>query len=290
VSGFLGGTIGAVANATQEVRGIAQSVQGLANLPGLGHVIDNTGTSWGSSAWWLQLQPGSWRNCGFVMDVAETVAGRRVAIHEYPYRDSVWVEDLGRLPRRFGVTAYLVGDDVYSQRDAMVRACEQPGPGILVHPTMGSVQVVLLEFNVQDRRERGRYVEVSLQFILAGDPQFPSSSIATGDLVAATASALNAASKSDLSSVLGSIGGAVSDAAKQVTPYINMATRAVGDAAAVFGSVRGMVGTFGRFAGGHRMTTLDPLATVQSVLSEATSARSAVTGAAGEVSRLVGIL
>jgi hypothetical protein len=49
--------------------------------------IDNSGNSWSSGEWWQQLQPGSWRGCGFVLDAGETRAGRRIAIHEYPYRD-----------------------------------------------------------------------------------------------------------------------------------------------------------------------------------------------------------
>ena len=131
--------------------------------------IDQSGNSWLASSWWEQLQPGSWRGVGFVMDTAETKAGRRTSMHEYPYRDTVWVEDLGRLPRHFAFTAYLTGDDVYQQRNAMIQACEQPGEGTLVHPTLGSVQCVLVDFTAADRRERGRYVEISLVFVVSGD-------------------------------------------------------------------------------------------------------------------------
>ena len=43
---------------------------------------------------------------GFVLDAGDTAAGRRVAIHEYPYRDDAWAEDLGKLPRRFSIQAF----------------------------------------------------------------------------------------------------------------------------------------------------------------------------------------
>lgn len=169
-------------------------------VPGLpiGLAADISGLSWGSGAWFLQLQPGSWRGVGFVMDTAQVHAGRRVAVHEYPYRSTVWAEDLGLLPRRFAVQAYLVGDDVYQQRDAMLAACETAGPGTLVHPTMGAVECVLLDFAVTDRRERGRVVEIALAFIISGDILYPSTATATADAVMTGAGNLDAASPADL--------------------------------------------------------------------------------------------
>jgi prophage DNA circulation protein len=173
-------------------------LRAIANIP-TALEADISGLTWGSGAWFLQLQPGSWRGVGFVMDVAQCKAGRRVAVHEYPYRPTIWAEDLGLLPRRFAVQAYLTGDDVYQQRDAMIAACETAGPGALVHPTMGTMQVVLLDFSVTDRREHGRMVEIALAFIVSGDVQFPASSIATGNAVTSAFANLNAASLADLS-------------------------------------------------------------------------------------------
>ena len=115
----------------------------LVQVAGTALQTDQSDASWLDGTWWERLQPGSWRGVGFVMDAAENRAGRRTAIHEYPYRDTVWVEDLGRLPRRFAFQAFQVGDDVYQQRDAMIQACEQPGEGTLVHPTLGSVNTTI---------------------------------------------------------------------------------------------------------------------------------------------------
>src|SRR4051812_40942378 len=124
----------------------------LVQVAGNSLIIDQSDSSWIGSLWWQQLQPGSWRGHSFITDVAVTSAGRRTALHEYPYRDSVWVEDLGRLPRRFAFRAWVTGDDVYQQRDAIMKACEQPGEGTLVHPTFGTVQCVLVEYSMTDRK------------------------------------------------------------------------------------------------------------------------------------------
>jgi prophage DNA circulation protein len=249
--------------------------------------IDNSATSWSGSTWWLQLQPGSWRGVGFVMDAAEAKAGRRVAVHEYPYRDTVWPEDLGKLPRRFAFQAFLTGDDVYSQRDAMIAACEQSGPGTLVHPTMGTVQVVLLDFTVIDRRERGRYVEITFAFVLAGDISYPTTAISTGQNVADAATATRSISTGDLSTSLAGISPVPTAGTAAVPQFTGMATGAVDDPARILSSVKGLPGFYGRYASGSLMTVQPAGATPSSLLSATTSARSAVYAAGQALSDAV---
>jgi prophage DNA circulation protein len=261
-----------------------------AQTVGLAQTIDNSGNSWTGGEWWQQLQPGSWRGVGFVMDAAETKAGRRVAIHEYPYRDDVWPEDLGKLPRRFSIQCYLTGDDVYQQRDALIAACEQAGAGTLVHPTMGSVQCVLLDFATADRRERGRYVEAILTFILAGDAQYPSTAIASGQAVTNAASALNTASQGDLGDALDPLALTPPAATASVGAFTGMALTAVNDASRILGAVRGLQGFYGRYAVGSRQTMQPATATVQTALAAATTARTAVYAAADTVNLMANLL
>jgi prophage DNA circulation protein len=249
---------------------------------GTSRIIDNSGETWADGSWFLQLQPGSWRGVGFVLDAGGTVAGRRVAIHEYPYRDDAWAEDLGKLPRRFSVQAFMVGDDVYQQRDAMIDACEQPGPGTLVHPTLGSIECVMLEFQVTDRRERGRVVEVQFSFIIAGDVQFPSSAIATGQNVLAQCGALSSASAFDLGNSLAGVTVA-RQATAGVSQFTGMASGSMNDASRIFNAVRGLQGFYGRFGTGSRTTMQPATATVQTALSDATRARTAVLAASSLV-------
>jgi prophage DNA circulation protein len=260
----------------------------LPSLPGLSRTIDNSGQSWSASEWWLQLQPGSWRGVGFVMDTAETRTGRRVAIHEYPYRDTAWVEDLGKLPRRFSMQAFLCGDDVYSQRDAMVAACEQAGAGTLVHPTLGSAECVLLDFAVSDRREHGRVVEVTFNFLQASDARLPAAAISTTAAVNSAIGNVNAAMRLDLGSALAGV--RVPNVASDVSGFASMSIASVNDATRALNAVRGLAGYFGRYAGGRRGDQLPAGSTVQTALAAATVSRTAVLGAAGTVERLAGLL
>lgn len=262
--------------------GIGPYVQTL----GTSQIYDDSQYAWQGSTWWQQLQPGSWRGVGFVMDTAQTKAGRRVALHEYPYRDTVWPEDLGKLPRRFTFTAFLVGDDVYQQRDAMLSAAEQPGEGTLVHPTMGTLQCVMLDCNAIDRRERGRVVELAFAFIMAGDILYPQTLLATGANVLDCAGALNTASASDLARQLtGTPTAALRAASAMVGPYAAGAVSLVNDATRAINAVRGLTGYFGRYATGARAQLLPPGATAQSCLANAITQRTATLNAANGLRR-----
>jgi hypothetical protein len=65
-------------------------------------------------------------------------------------RDEPIVEDLGRSARAFTVQGFLLGPDYMDKRDALIRALEEPGPGLLVHPWYGEIMVSQSGF-FQDR-------------------------------------------------------------------------------------------------------------------------------------------
>lgn len=293
MSGILGQITSGISATNRLAQTVGSTVTDVAKLGqtlGLSGAVDNTGLSFTGGSWFQQLQPGSWRGVGFVLDAGDVAAGRRVALHEYPYRDDVWPEDLGKLPRRFSINAFLTGDDVYQQRDAMLAAVEQAGPGTLVHPTLGSVQCVLLEFQCSDRRERGRFVELQFAFVIASTPLLPISAIATGTVVSSAAAALNLASKGDLGGALAAVTSTVHTVTGAVGQFTSIAGTMVNDASRVFNAVRGVAGYFGRFATGSRSSLQSPLATVQSALGLATAARTTVNSAIDLVNHTASLL
>jgi prophage DNA circulation protein len=242
---------------------------------------DTSGTSWLGGSWWQQLQPGSWRGVGFVLDAAPTKAGRRVALHEYPYRDTIWPEDLGKLPRRFQVSAFLVGDDCYQQKKRMIAACEQAGAGTLVHPTLGSVQCVLMDFTTTDRRDRGRYVEVEFEFIDASTATLsPAASAATGNAVKSMATSLNTVASTALGQNLAGLRPTPTAPTQFISNFASVAVDAVNDPARALNAVVGLPGLFGRYSNGRLSTLLPATATVASTLAQATTTRQAVIDAA----------
>lgn len=249
----------------------------------VGNPIAPAGSTWLGGFWFEQLLPGSWRGVPFVMDSAPTKAGRRVAVHDYPFRDTVWAEDLGQLPRRFGMTAFLVGDDVYSQKFAMIAACEQLGPGTLVHPTLGPVQAVLLDFTTTDRRDRGRYVEVEFEFIEYSPTLFPTGVSNTNAAVSSNADDLNSAASSDLSNTLEDVTPVPSISTQFVDDYAQLAVDAVNDPARSLAATNGMDALNGRYAAGN-MSTLQPDGTtVTDALDASVASRQDVLDAAGNL-------
>ena len=56
-------------------------------------------TQGGSEQSWAdRLHAASFRGVPFAVISGESQSGRRQAVHEYPMRDQVWVEDLGQEP------------------------------------------------------------------------------------------------------------------------------------------------------------------------------------------------
>ena len=127
----------------------------------------------------LQLRPASFRGVPFNVTGGDISAGRRNEVHEYPKRDKPWVEDNGRATREISVSAVLVGADYIQQSKNLLAALETPGTGTLIHPWLGTLTVAL--------REKGRIsfdsalgkAVVELQFVEAGELDFPGAQQAT---------------------------------------------------------------------------------------------------------------
>ena len=141
----------------------------------------------------LELQPASFRGVPFHVDGSTFEAGRRVQVHEYPQRDKPYAEDLGRATRAIAVEAFVVGEDYIAQANALIGAAEEPGPGTLVHPWLGSMQVSLRDpARVRFDNALGRAV-ISLSFVEAGELAFPSADDSTQAASQAAADDLSAA-------------------------------------------------------------------------------------------------
>lgn len=126
------------------------------------------------STWREQLQPASFRGVLFFVDSDSTPVGRRVQLHEYPQRDKPLVEDMGAKTRQTKLTAFVVGEDCYFQRDNLLHALNQPGPGELVHPWFGRMTVTAGEgCEVSHERREGGLVRFELEFIEAGEKGYP---------------------------------------------------------------------------------------------------------------------
>lgn len=126
-----------------------------------------------------QLRPASIRGVPCFVEEGDLDAGRRLQVHEYPQRDKPWAEDMGRATRSMTVTAFVVGDDYLQQAERLLQALEAPGPGTLVHPWLGSMQVSFGVAKVRYRMGALGYAEFQIPCTEAGELSFPGASSST---------------------------------------------------------------------------------------------------------------
>jgi len=123
-----------------------------------------------------KLQPATFRGVPFKVARVETTGGRRVIVHEYPQRDRPYIEDTGRLPRRWRVDAYVIGSDWQAQRDRLRAICERPPLGYpfrirntLVLPQYGRLHVACEECTCTEESNALRMARFSLTFVESGE-------------------------------------------------------------------------------------------------------------------------
>ncbi|MEX3817916.1 DNA circularization protein [Paraburkholderia sp. BR14262] len=220
------------------------------------------------------LQTASWRGVPFGVTSSTLKVGRRNVVHEYPYRDDVWVEDLGRAGRRVTLTGFLVqdavygGGDVIAQRASMIAACEQQddGAGELVHPSLGRLTVSLVDFECEEHAERGRVFELRFSFIESGEQQFPTLSIATQALTELSAVAAFAAAAEDFLSGISALletPAIIDEVVGVLEGFVTQAQGIVQRATSLLSMVATLPGQFGRVVGQFTTGVTRPAATFQ---------------------------
>jgi prophage DNA circulation protein len=133
-------------------------------------------------SWRDELQPGSFRGVPFLIDGSEAEFGRRIALHEYPLRDTPYGEDLGRRGRQFSIECLVLGPDYMAARDNLIQALEAPGAGTLVHPYLGTRRVVVAQpASVYESTREGGLARFRIPFAEAGEKLEPE---ATADTAA----------------------------------------------------------------------------------------------------------
>ena len=126
-----------------------------------------------------QRLTASFRGVQFFVESSDISAGRRTVTHQYPQRDEPFTEDLGRAAREYEISAFVLGEDCVDQAYAVRDAIEQPGPGTLVHPEFGEVQVIARPGGSMSFSQTRRIVRFTLTFVEAGINAFPEMGQAT---------------------------------------------------------------------------------------------------------------
>lgn len=116
------------------------------------------------------MRPAKFREVGFLVRSMEGAGyGRRVQTHEYPLRDTTFSEDLGAPPKVYSFEAFVDWND----RAALLEATNKAGPGTLVHPLFGSLEVLCSDATERESTQAVGIAFFSLTFVLVGTNVFP---------------------------------------------------------------------------------------------------------------------
>lgn len=236
--------LNSILDGVQSAQGIINSINGLF-----------TG---GAGSWWETIQPASFKGMPFGVFQTDIQFGRRNALHEYPYKETVWVEDMGRATRKLTFSAFLLEDDrvygggsVIGQLESFITACESEDEGELVHPLLGRMNVSLMEASAVAKSDSGRMIELNLSFVESDKRNFPASIVDAGAIVEGLLEQANEAVKSDfLTKAIASLkkgGGAVKEVIDQAAKWAAIASKVINNASRIYHTVRNIPGAFGRY-------------------------------------------
>ena len=157
--------------------------------------------------WRDQYQQGSYRGVPFLTESADGQFGRRNQVHEYPGRDVPYVEDLGKAAREFTIECLVLGANYMAARDQLIDAFEKPGPGTLVHPYRGTMQVSIKgKARIRESSRHGGSARITLSFVESGENLHPTQAADTQSVVNSRADAAIVAAASDFSATFSTSG------------------------------------------------------------------------------------
>lgn len=158
-----------------------------------------------------RYQQASFRGVPFFIRSESENRGPKVVRHEYPDSDFRFVENLGKSPPVYSFSAFVHGDDVVEQSLKLMKALDQSGIGILVHPIYGRQEVKSEPYTRSSSENAFGEIEFSLTFSTSKEN------------ISLTIAAPTSANVSNLASTTRALAGA----AMKATLIINKAKRAL---------------------------------------------------------------
>ena len=120
-------------------------------------------------SWRDQLLQASFRGVPFFIRYIEDLGlGRRPSITDFPFRDEPDIKDMGGQSKAYRFAAYVIGDDYMDKRDALLAALNQAGPGRLVHPYFGEIDVQMGNCSALQSAEEAGMCRFSIECYRAG--------------------------------------------------------------------------------------------------------------------------
>jgi prophage DNA circulation protein len=135
--------------------------------------------SWHDSLYGDQYHRATFRKIPFYIKESDTEIGRRNVLHQYPFRDTPYLEDMGAEAEIFTINAYVIQNksnsfDYFKERNALIKALQQKGSGTLIHPFLGEKIVgVQGKAKVTETFDEGGIARFTITFVQAGKNNAP---------------------------------------------------------------------------------------------------------------------
>jgi len=113
--------------------------------------------------WTSTLRRASYRGAVFHVERDGLDTGRRLKVWEFPHGEVPYIEDMGRKANSISVTAYVVGDTVEGQEEALRKACERGGAATLSLPQL-RMQAHCEDCRREYSKDKMGYIAFSLKF------------------------------------------------------------------------------------------------------------------------------
>jgi prophage DNA circulation protein len=138
-------------------------------------------------AWRDKVRQATYKGIPFTVVSTQVGFGRRGTLHEYPFRDKPYAEDLGRKAREITVQGFIddftdpTAADYIELRDRLIDAIENNNQtGTLILPTVGEFIVRPAEGNsISFNNSQGGRETFTLAFVEAGESELPVGTVNT---------------------------------------------------------------------------------------------------------------
>lgn len=124
--------------------------------------------------WLNAFRPASFRGVPFKVDIEGAEGARRLSVSPIAYAETSVIEDMGRSPRRYDLSAYLAGDIADFEAQALVAALDRKGQGLLVLPMLPPALARVEQWRLSRERRLAGHVVLDILLIEAGLSAAPS--------------------------------------------------------------------------------------------------------------------
>lgn len=146
-----------------------------------------------------ELFPASYKGAPFLVNRVSTSGGRKTVQHEFPNSNIQVIEDLGLSPRVYSVSAIIAEPDYIQKRNTLLRALEEGGKGVLIHPFYGRIEnVVARTFTLNEDVSRLGDTVIEIVFAPSETDGLPTQSVNTVSQVSTLAATVSNNTATDI--------------------------------------------------------------------------------------------